>query len=258
LIEVNKYGINWLIIELNKSSGNYVHLSAKNNGLCWEGVLNCDLYKGPFLALVHIKSRDRALYNVQGRFRLYSPELEQFGYKNQELKRMFYWYHILQDKYTFSKSMFKPYGTRYRMSLTSALKKDADVTYDDILAVANLFNNIPLYSPQFREPDMYIIRVKSRDFLVINDNIYNNLPSKWTVQDLTSLLDNQKNSVYQMYEQFWQEIAEHRAKNKPVKLLINNKDIQIVREEFSKYGINSIVKMPKSINYVIQEMEVTK
>jgi len=109
--------------------------------------LNCDLYKGPFLALVHIKSRDRALYNVQGRFRLYSPELEQFGYKNQELKRMFHWYHILQDGYTFSKSMFRPYGTRYRMSLTSALKKDADVTYDDILAVANLFNNIPLYSP---------------------------------------------------------------------------------------------------------------
>jgi len=78
-------GINWLISELNKSSGNYVHLSAKNNGLCWEGVLYCDL------ALVHIKSR--ALYDVQGRFRLYSPELEQFGYKNQE-----YWYHILQDE----------------------------------------------------------------------------------------------------------------------------------------------------------------
>jgi len=42
-----------------------------------------------------------------------------------------------------------------------------------------------------------------------------------------------------MYGQFWQEIAEHRAKNKPVKLLINNKDIQIVREEFSKYGITA-------------------
>lgn len=256
MIEVNKYGINWLISELNKSSGNYVHLSAKNNGLCWEGVLYCDLYKGPFLALVHIKSRDRALYDVQGRFRLYSPELEQFGYKNQELKRMFHWYHILQDGYTFSKSMFRPYGTRYRMSLTSALKKDANVTYDDILAVANLFNSIPLYSPKFREPDMYIIRVKNRDFLVIN-----NLPSKWTAQDLTSLLASQTNNVYQIYEQFWQEIAEHRAKNKPVKLLVsvkNNKDTQIVREEFSKYGINSIVKMPKSINYVIQEMEVTR
>jgi len=152
--------------------------------------------------------------------------------------------------------MFKPYGTRYRMSLTSALKKDAD-----ILAVANLFNSIPLYSPKFREPDMYIIRVKTRDFLVINDNIYNNLPSKWTAQDLTSLLASQTNNVYQIYEHFWQEIAEHRAKNKPVKLLVsvkNNKDTQIVREEFSKYGINSIIKMPKSINYVIKEMEVAR
>jgi len=97
-----------------------------------------------------------------------------------------------------------------------------------------------------------------RELLTVRKDIYEQLPDPWTVQDLTSLLANQKNSVYQMYEQFWQEIAEHRAKNKPVKLLINNKDIQIVREEFSKYGINSIVKMPKSINYVIQEMEVTR
>jgi len=60
-------------------------------------------------------------------------------------------------------------------------------------------------------------------------------------------------ALYNVQGRFiWQEIAEHRA------LLINNKDIQIVREEFSKYGINSIVKMPKSINYVIQETEVTR
>ena len=40
--------------------------------------------------------------------------------------------------------------------------------------------------------------------------------------------------------------------------VIYTKVQQIVREEFSKYGINSIVKMPKSINYIIQEMEVTR
>lgn len=247
-MKINKYGVDWDV----NYSGKSRTILLKNTGVCFVCDLGMDAFRGPHLVIYSLQKDLEHMYRIEKHFRFYSKELEPFydDYRNNMLYKE--WYHILQRGYTFPKSLFKPYEDAFRMSITTALNRDKTTTPQDVQIVSNLFLHTRF------PPNFTVTSSKGRDFIVVSEQIYEQLPAKWTVHDIEKLIQPQVYTLYRVYEQPWQEIAECRAKNKPVRIQVQENRTGgsiIFTERKTPYGVKLATVLPKSTNYFSAEEE---
>ena len=247
-MKINKYGVEWNV----NYSGKPRTVLLKNTGLCFMCDLGMDAFRGPHLVVYSLQMDSEHIYQIKKHFRFYSEELEPFydNYRNDMLYRE--WYHILQNWYTFPKSLFKPYEDAFRMSITTALNRDKSMTPQDVQIVSNLFLHTRF------PPNFTVTSSKGRDFLIVSKQVYEQLPAKWTVHDIEKAIRPQIDTLYRIYEQPWQEIAECRSKNKPVRIQVQENRTGgsiIFTERKTPYGVKLATVLPKSTNYFSAEEE---
>lgn len=247
-MKINKYGLQWDIGYLSKSKS----LLLRNGGLCFRCGLNVDAFKGHYLVVTDVQTKLDDTYHIMDYYRFYAEELEQIEDISNNLMLAEEWYHLLQNGYTLPKSAFRLREGVYRMPITSTLKKDKTVTSLDTQIVSDMLSHT--YFP----PDFQVVEnAVGNFFIIVSKQLYEQLPAKWTVHDIENLLHNKINSVYRIYEQPWQEIAECRAQNKPIKIGVfkSFKKPRVFAEEMTQYGIRVASVLPVSTSYIATDTE---
>lgn len=239
-----KYGIDWEVTGIERSI-NFVTIGIQSDGLHLVGYPNIDLFDGPYLAIKHVVMANNT-YSIQQCFRFYAKELTPLYYKIDELTEELTWYTKLHNGYTFPKTLFKPYNDMYRMLFTSVLKWDRSLTKEDIWTLSDMVEHV------YQTSSMKFVPLKRYDALVIDSNLYNQLPDLWTINDLAKLLTAELDNIRNIYEQPWCETAERRATHKLIKIptSIYGFEKWTLIEKPTIYGIILHNILPKNTNYV--------
>lgn len=200
-MQLNKYGVQWEVIA--KPVKDDVEITITNGGLSFIGNLEIDICLGFYIWVGRIDKE----HITSEPMLFYAEELEQFCDLTNETAEQKKWYHKLRDGYKFHKS-----PPLYSMKYEDDEETDfIPLLVDEYKEISGLLTTIP--------KAIYVYPWK-RELLTVRKDIYEQLPDPWTVQDLYAPIQKQIEYMYNIFEQPWREIAERRAAEKPIKIIV--------------------------------------
>jgi len=234
-VKIERYGLQWTVQFAEKYIPNnddiisvfsrrYVFL--KQNGLVFSGRLTIHPFHGPYIIVRDVVHKNVEYELPQPQW-FFASELESMC--NSENIR---WYHVLQAYHR--KSLFES------ISLQRESSKFWYVSLPDMLRIKRPYDSEIFKMLQITNHKhvMYVTYYKNDASLQINNNIYEQLQDRWTIDDLYTLDKDYQDQIKKEHEDLWCSIAKARAQHNPVQITAydNNKN-PILYTEKQMYGL---------------------
>lgn len=233
-MKIERYGLQWTVqfSEKYNPDGNDIisvfgrrRVFLRQNGLVFAGRLYIHPFHGPYMDVRKVLNDNGIPYYILVPQYFFAEEFEEFVNTP--------WYRKLHDGYAFSKSAFKPYNSMYRMSLkTIGNNLEARI-------VAEMFSQFDFGKAVYIKGYKKELFVKEY-FLFINKQTYEQLPYKWTIQDIYNMHKEYYDEQKHLRETLWNDIAKARANHEPIKIPVAYDSIfpvEIYSEKITKYGV---------------------
>lgn len=235
---IEQYGLQWIVsLEFDENDKERVFL--KQNGLIFSGGFDISLFWGPHIYINKMYLQEnftkRTPYNLPPQ-RFFSKELEPLCHQADRTNPL-HWYNTLWNGFAFSKKAFKKdrRSDFWKMSLTAAIGSAKEAEHVVYLFIVDYL------IARDSHKDVYRMRVDSSNnypFLYVEDEIYEQLPQIWTIQDLYNINKDDYEPYKKQQEQLWYNIAEARTQHKPVEITVYDKaNKPVIYTERIVYGV---------------------
>jgi len=265
-MQIIAYGIPWSV-KLRDEEGN-VSIKHGGSGITFVGKPYVHPFWGPYIDAGWVYIKDESYYMIRNQWFI-APELEQLSdYRMLDLYRTeIDIYKTSQSKCTFSKSAFKdsyefddeefimPNEPEWKMPLKTIFDKIKKYTNYTIKTIEDATYNMLQRANHY--PFVYVDYTSVRPYLYAKDEIHDNLPGVWTLNDLYEAHKQYYDSVRKARELLWYDIAA-KVDKETIKLVtidysVFGKLATLCVEQPLSYGITTSVVIPRKTTYLSEE-----
>lgn len=228
---IEQYGLQWTVepfLPQVLPSIQSVFLK-QGNGVVLLGHTAVHPIWGPYITVSHVVCKNISYVLPEYQWFFASELGDMCDSKRMQLYRKMHESH--------SKSVFRKHDNYWRVSLNRLL----NCTLDENIDIFDMLQKI------IHKDSIDIKRHQNSMFMYVNEHVYEQLPTKWTINNLYEIDKDYQNMHRKRYEQLWCSIAEARAKDKPVKIIAYDTKsyMPIVYIEKIAYG----VRMPVVLSH---------
>ena len=243
MIQIERYGLQWTV---DASNPNKVVLKQGNGFTFWGKLLMHPVW-GPYIYIHSVcgfvntnNVYEKKEYLLLAYQWFFVPELESMCNTKQTR-----WYHALHE--THEKSMFRQSEDTWFVLMRDLLG-EKQVYYDDVF---------DMFFPMFNWTILRLDNVKTSSntyhsdvALFIDNNIYEQLPEQWTIDDIYNADKEYQDEFRQISEQLWYNIAEARQSGQPIVIFVEEECLSIgsirciYTEQKTPYGMTLPIIIP--------------